>query len=503
MAKVLIIGGGVAGLSAAIYARKNGHEVTVCERQKTAGGNLMGWQRGEYHIDNCIHWLTGTNPHTETHQIWKDLGALGNVDVYQPEALYVCEADEKRLALHKNLQVLQRDMLVLSPMDEKEILALISAIEKVQGLLGIRGDMHDQRDGLLQKIKNVPSLLRYLNLSVGDLSKRFKHPLIQKFLVCMLGQDFGAIAFLVTAAVFCGKNGGLPQGGSRAMARRIAKRFHELGGKLLLGKNATKITVENGLATSVSFSDGSVLEADYVVCACEPTITFQKLLSRPLPAELQKQYDNPKMKRFSAYHAAFSCNIDDLEFQGDFIFELPKKHREILHTDYLILREFSHEKSFAPAGKTVLQTLTFCNKKDSEEWIALRKHKSAYLKKKEELSKNLQAAIFEKFPRLKGKIDCLDVWTPATYERYTGSETGSFMSFLLPKKQLPVKTASTVKGIENLFLATQWQQAPGGLPTAAELGKRAALKIEKKETARRLSPAFPFKKIKQNQRAHF
>ena len=76
MAEILIIGGGVAGLSAGIYSRLAGHSATVCERHFRAGGNLTGWQRGEYHIDNCIHWLTGTNPNTGTYKMWEELGAL-------------------------------------------------------------------------------------------------------------------------------------------------------------------------------------------------------------------------------------------------------------------------------------------------------------------------------------------------------------------------------------------------------------------------------------------
>ena len=47
MAKIVIIGGGVSGLSAGIYAQLSGHEAVVCERQAMAGGNLTGWQRGE------------------------------------------------------------------------------------------------------------------------------------------------------------------------------------------------------------------------------------------------------------------------------------------------------------------------------------------------------------------------------------------------------------------------------------------------------------------------
>ena len=66
MKTVLIIGGGVSGLSAGIYARYHGYNAVICERHKLAGGNLTGWTREGYHIDNCIHWLTGTSPNTKS-----------------------------------------------------------------------------------------------------------------------------------------------------------------------------------------------------------------------------------------------------------------------------------------------------------------------------------------------------------------------------------------------------------------------------------------------------
>lgn len=72
MANIIIIGGGVAGLSAGIYAQLNGHNATIYERHFKAGGNLTGWDRGGYHIDNCIHWLTGTNPATKQYNMWQD-----------------------------------------------------------------------------------------------------------------------------------------------------------------------------------------------------------------------------------------------------------------------------------------------------------------------------------------------------------------------------------------------------------------------------------------------
>jgi glycine/D-amino acid oxidase-like deaminating enzyme len=43
MSKILIIGGGVSGLSAGIYARLCGDEAIICEKHMIAGGNLTGW----------------------------------------------------------------------------------------------------------------------------------------------------------------------------------------------------------------------------------------------------------------------------------------------------------------------------------------------------------------------------------------------------------------------------------------------------------------------------
>ena len=76
MAKVIIVGGGIAGLSAGIYALKAGYDAEIYEKNPLAGGECMGWNRKGYHIDNCIHWLTGTDPKTGLWKTWKTVGAI-------------------------------------------------------------------------------------------------------------------------------------------------------------------------------------------------------------------------------------------------------------------------------------------------------------------------------------------------------------------------------------------------------------------------------------------
>lgn len=477
MAKIVIIGGGVAGLSCGIYSRLNGFDVTVCESHSTAGGNLTGWDRGEYHIDNCIHWLTGSNPNTALYKSWLEIGALGQTEVINPESLYTCFHEGKELSLKKDLNALRQDMLYLSPQDQKETESFIKAVKVVQGLTGIGGKNHDKGYSWFQKITKAPTLLRYYNLSTKDLAQKFKHPLLKKFIIGFLGEDFASLALIFVTAHICGLNGGIPEGGSRQMAERITQRFLSLGGKLKTNARVVKANQIRSNIYSVTLDNGEEISCDYVVYTADPDGAFGSIFKAKMPKELQKAYDNPKMKRFSSYHCAFSCDQSNLPFNGDYIFEIPVWAQMILRTKNLIVREFSRQKSFAPDGKNILQTLSFCEEKDCENFIELYSDKKAYEQKKKEIADLVQSLIEQKFPDLVGKLQVIDVWTPATYKRFTASKIGSYMSFAMPPSTMPTAKPNRVKGIKNLILATQWQQIPGGLPIALNLGKKASQTI--------------------------
>ena len=483
MAKVLIIGGGVAGLSAGIYAQMAGHSATICEKHIIPGGNLTGWNRGEYHIDNCIHWLTGTNKSSSLYGMWKDLGVLGdNVKIIQGNSLISCERDGKRVSLPPSLTRLKEEMLAISPEDEQEIKSFCNAIELVMAFDNIAGDKCNEGITAGRVMRGIIPALKYFKLTTGQLAKRFKNPALQCFITGFWGQDFGAFALLFVFATYCGLNGGLPEGGSLKAAERMTERFKSLGGKLYLNREAVRVNTDGRRAVSVDFSDGTSETADYIILTTDAAVTFGRLLDKPMPKKLKKLYDDPKMRRFSAYHAAFACDLADLPFEGDLIFDVPKEYINILGTEQIILREFSHEPGYAPKGKNILQTMTFCFDKDCAEFIRLRKEdKAAYKAKKEKLASILQMLIEEHCPVLRGKLSLIDFWTPASYERFIGSEVGSFMSFALPAKFIPICIDSEVSGLDNLFIATQWQQSPGGLPIAAERGRAAVQKINELE----------------------
>ena len=484
MAKIAIVGGGVSGLSAGIYAQLSGHTATICERHNVAGGNLTGWQRGEYHIDNCIHWLTGTNPASDGYRMWETLGALGDVDVYQPPTLYTCEENGASISLNADLEQTKNDMIKISPDDKKEILSLVKAVEMVQGMSGIAGKSHNERYSKAKIAISAPSLMKYYDLSAKDLAQRFKSPLLRQFICSFLSDEFSSLALIAIWAHFCGENGGLPKGGSLAMANRMTDRFRSLGGELLLKTEVIGIEREKNKALAINLSNGDRISADYIILTADPAVMFDRLLDIPMPKQLKKLYNDPQLHRFSSYQCAFSCDTAELGFSGDLMIEIPPKYRSLLHNEAFALREFSHEKSFAPENKQILQALCFCDENTSRDFINMRSNKSAYNAEKQELAATLKGLIEAKLPHLKDKLACIDVWTPATYQRYVDSQIGSFMSFALPKGRLPIRQSNRIKGIDNVILATQWQQMPGGLPIAADGGKKAIETVNELEFER-------------------
>lgn len=474
MADISIIGGGVAGLSAGIYSLLAGNRVTIYEKHVLTGGNLTGWNRAGCAIDNCIHWLTGTNPVTGLYKMWTDLGALGNVPILRQETLFTVTDGCHRISLHRNIEDTVQEMLAVSPTDEKEIRAFGKAVTGAMKLMGIFGKLEEGRISGLQKLASVPALLRYYSLSTDQLAERFKSPLLREFFHSIMPGYFGAAAFIMTCATFCGGNGDIPEGGSRPMAKRMTQRFLSLGGKLRTGMEACRINLKNGLADSVLFRNGETEKADYFIVTADPDTVFGKMLDVPMPKKLAREYRTPGMHRFSSCHCAFSCAGEKMPFSGDLIVEIPPEYRKTAGADTMMLREFSGRKDAAPEGKTLLQAMIYCSEDRCREYLALSEEPDQYQARKRELANAVAAGIERKLPEIRGDLRCIDCWTPATYRRYTGSAVGSFMAFSMPPHMIPRHLSNRVEGVGNLVLASQWLLLPGGLPPAAVSGKKAA-----------------------------
>ena len=130
MAKdIIIIGAGVAGLSTGCYGQMNGYRTEIFEMHDKPGGLCTAWQRRDYTIDGCIHWLVGTRPDSAFRRLWDELGALEGTEIINHEEFTRAEApDGKALILYADADRLEQHLKELAPEDAGLIEEFTTAI---------------------------------------------------------------------------------------------------------------------------------------------------------------------------------------------------------------------------------------------------------------------------------------------------------------------------------------------------------------------------------------
>ncbi|MCR4791589.1 MAG: NAD(P)/FAD-dependent oxidoreductase [Lachnospiraceae bacterium] len=485
--KVIIVGGGIAGLSAGIYALQAGFETEIYEKNAVPGGECMGWNRKGYHIDNCIHWLTGTDPKTGLWKVWKNVGAIDeNTEYASTSKFYTSRIGEKEVTLWNDLDRTEKELIEISPGDEAEIKKFIQYVRYAEccNIPSIKPfDMMGIRDyiELGKGMADMPKVMKeYGGINCNELGMRFKSPLIRKMMSDYLPGEYTAYSLLVSYATMTSGNGNIPLKGSLAMSLRIAEKFKSLGGTLHTSASVKKIEIENGKASGIMLEDGSVIKADYVISAVDTDFLFGKLIDRKyMPRELAEAYvrrkDYPITTGFQVAYA-----VDD-SFSGEdtIFFDCDALQVGKRSFNRISVKNYGYDKSFAPEGKAVIQANLIQSDEDYLFWESLDKEQ--YSAEKERLSKEITDRIVREFPELEGRIELLDAWTPLTYNRYCNAYHGSYMGFVTTTGNKQMRFKGVVKGVKDLYIAGQWVMSPGGLPIAVISGKFAVQRILKKQ----------------------
>ena len=105
---VIIIGAGVSGLSAAIYAEQHGMHAILLEKNPSVGGLCTGWYRGGEYIDGCIHWLTGTKEGTDLNTMWKNVHAFKQEDIIDLDSWGTFEYEGQRVSFLADIKEAER-----------------------------------------------------------------------------------------------------------------------------------------------------------------------------------------------------------------------------------------------------------------------------------------------------------------------------------------------------------------------------------------------------------
>jgi phytoene desaturase len=483
---IVIIGGGIAGLSAGIYSQQNGFDTEIIEMNNLPGGQCTAWDRKGYRFDYCLHWLVGTAK-GPFHEIWKNTNVItDSVKIINNEIhTKIIDENGDEFIVYTNIDRWKNYLITLAPEDTEAINQMCNEMKKISSLDPFSNPpgMRSFGDILHSVIKMSPALylmIKYRTKTLKDYFKtlNFKNEKLIHFFDALYGlEDFSAIAFLMILSWFNENNAGYLIGGSLPMTIRMAEKFKALGGKLTLVNKVEKIIVLNDKATGVILSNGTQINADYVISAADGYSTIFKMLDGKFQTEqIKEAYTNWPVFT-PIVQVSFGINKKIKSSIPNQIYIAKGKHigQTILEKGYSLMN-YSFDSTMAPLEKTVI-VMRF-----ESPWDLWKDFSNEeYMAEKNNIEKDALSILKEHITEVDEYLEVIDIATPRTSVRYTGVWKGAYEGFLPTNKNIGKSINMTLPKLHNFYMCGQWLFPGGGLPPAAQSGKWAIQLICKKE----------------------
>jgi len=488
---VIIIGAGVAGLSAGCYAQMNGFSTRIFEMHTRPGGLCTSWHRDGYNINGGVHSLVGCGKQSDFYQVWNELGALQGrqFETYED---YICfeGTDGKSITQHSDIDKFEQHLLVVAPEDGALIKEFIKAARrclKFNPPILKAPELYGPIEGLRVLFKLLPQLgtfRKWFAISMRDYSARFKSPLLREFFANLWFPDTPLYFFLMSLAMLHQKTSGYPLGGSFEFVQSIERRYGDLGGRCHYSSRVSKILVEAGRAVGIKLADGTEHRADFVISAADGYSTIFKMLEgRFLNRKIRGCYENNPIFPPLIYISLGLKQTFDLGLGNSTGVSFPVERPLVIAGERMTrlgFRIHNFDSSAAPLGKTLVKILLPSN---MAFWQPFSQDEQRYRAEKDHIVDQVVAAIDKRFPGVADLIEMRDMATPLTYVRYTGNWQGSHQGWMITPKTGLVRIKNRLPHLKNFFMAGQWAFAGGGVPLAA-LSARHLVQILCKQNRR-------------------
>jgi len=475
--KIVIIGGGIAGLCAGVYARRCGYAVDLIEMHDVPGGLATSWHRQGYTFETCLHWLLGSKRGRPMFAHWQEVFDIGKLDFVHSNVFVTVEGGGKTLSIYTDIDMLEAELLCVAPEDAEEIGTFTRAIRHLSDFEmpeldagGLRGWL-----SLVPMLRFMPALQHWSHISLSDYGARFTNPLLRQFFMGGTA-ELSALTVILSLAWMNQHDADYPIGGSQAVIAPIAETFRDLGGRLITGTRVERILVEDGAAVGVALAGGGTIRADRVISAADGHATIYDMLGGAYRDDaIDQAY--AELKPFPSYLQVSFGVSRDLAGEPGYVtrmLDTPIAVDPGTEANQVSFRIFNYDPSFAPAGKTAVTALIAT--RNHAYWSELRDTDPAgYRREKDRIAAAVAAVLEERLPGIGASIEVTDVSTPATVIRYTGNWQGS-MEGWLPTPQLGLRPLpNRLPGLANFYMAGQWVMPGGGLPGGL-MSARAAIR---------------------------
>jgi phytoene desaturase len=487
--KIIIIGAGLGGLSAAIRLAKSGFDVTIVEKNDSVGGKVNYVESGVYKFDTGASLLTMRHVFEDLFRFaGKRIEDYLEIVPLDPICRYFW-SDKTVFDASSDLQKTERELQKFAPDDIESFRRFFKDAKRKYEIA--------ERTFLAHALNDLPKLLRpkYLKdlLAISSLNTLDKHN-ASYFKSPKLQQLFNRFAtyngsspyqtpatFALVPFVEFGLGAWYARGGIYEIPRALAKLAVESGVQIRTNCAVEEIIIENKKAVGVRLENGETLRSDSIVANSDAIETYRSLIDKSFFSEKLDRREpsssgfvlllgtNKKFPQLAHHNIFFS---DDYRAEFD---EMFRDLRPATNPTVYVCATSRTDATQAPETSENLFVLV--NAPYTSEKTVWLKEAKPY---RDLIIKKLESFGLED---LENSIEFEQTITPDDFERkyrtnrgsiYGVSSNGIFSAFL----RVPNKS----KNIENLYFVGGATHPGGGMPLVLLSGKMAADLIERQKS---------------------
>ncbi|MEA4998028.1 MAG: FAD-dependent oxidoreductase [Candidatus Limiplasma sp.] len=511
---ILVVGAGMAGLTAAAYAAKAGKAVLVCEQAGRVGGLVVDFSVQGFHFDAGLRAVENSGA---KHPMLRDLGIHV---AFVPNPVTIRVQDRQVRLDQDGLAQYGAMLTALFPHNVGDVRAIISEIERVMAIMDV---LYGVDNPLFLDLKHDPALLMHTILpwlvryrrnmrKVKKLQQPIETHLVRltdnRALIDTIAQHF----FRNTPSFFALSYFGLyqdyqyPQGGTGALVAALAAYIQANQGEIRCHTGIVQVNPAARLALTAA---GDAIRYQELVWAADCKALYAAVADQPaLPKAFQPMRESVAHARggdsvLTVFLALDLASADVAKAFGAHCFYTPATTglsslgldswqaaaqasdsrtalidwitRYLSLTTYEISCPVLRDASLAPEGKNglIVSTLFSYDLASHIEQAGWTDAWKALCIR--EMTRQLATAL----PLIHGKVLYASCATPLSMQRHTGNADGAITGWAFTK-EIPAETRfakithSVRTPLPHVHQAGQWVFSPSGLPVSIITGKLAA-----------------------------
>ncbi|TFH07063.1 MAG: FAD-binding protein [Candidatus Thorarchaeota archaeon] len=434
--EVIVIGAGLGGLTATSLLAKRGVDVLLVEQHYLPGGACTSFVRDDRIFDAGAALIfgfgqTGYNIHHDLMNYLEE-----QVTVIPRDKFWRLDFAGESMIFWKDLEMFLKELERLFESEKDEIRALYGFLIKfyqdyIEGKDMLTPPSELSNSAKLKMFFSSPfrtlKLLKLLSMSAYDLMIPY---LKSQNLVEFFDKLCGSYAYtsmketpaMMALTMFTDNhNGGTyyVAGSAQTYTSRLEKAIERNGGTVLYESLVDKIEFEDGKASGVKLSDGTVIRAKRVVSDATVWNLYHKLIPQDLVTEAQKNCADSMMPTYPAMvlYAAVDRKVfpEDINAVEYYVRDLS----QIEMGDITLYIPSVDDFSLGPPDEHII---TMFSPSPNQNWprpFEAGYQTPSYEEEKKKRAELILDEVEKRIPDFRSGIRQLHIATPSTIERYT------------------------------------------------------------------------------------